>query len=153
MIGNLSGPEIEAVLRQCKVAHLGVFDGDRVYVFPVNYGYDGASFFLHSHEGLKIGAMRAHPEVCLQMEQIVSPAHWRSVMVHGAFTELTQEAARDAALAAIVSQGEMTPPSTAPYIEGHERLVVYRIEPSEITGRYEQSEVLSLRHHGAAAAQ
>lgn len=153
MIGNLTGPEIEAVLRQCKLAHLGVFDGDRVYVFPVNYGYDGASFYLHSHDGLKIGAMRGHPEVCLQVEQIVSPAHWRSVMAHGAYMELTQEAARDAALAAIVGQGETTPLSTAPYIEGHERLVVYRIAPSEITGRYERSEVLALRHHGPAAGQ
>ncbi len=144
MIGRLTTAEIEQVLRTGQVGRLGVYGDGRIYIFPVNYGYDGASIFVHSHEGLKVQLMRAHPEVCVEVEEIDSSAHWRSVMAHGEFEELTDEARRDAALAAIAGQGErLSPPSVAPYVDGPAKLVVYRIQVTERTGRYEQNYVLA----------
>lgn len=143
MLGALDATEIEQLLRRAQVGRLGVTGDGRVYIFPISYGYDGAFVYGVSHPGLKIRLMRENPEVCLEVEEIETPASWRTVMVHGRFEELDTGAGRDAALAAIVSQGdEVMPPSIAPYIDGIEQMIAYRIRPSEKTGRYERDEVL-----------
>jgi nitroimidazol reductase NimA-like FMN-containing flavoprotein (pyridoxamine 5'-phosphate oxidase superfamily) len=81
----------------------------------------------------------------LEVEDITTPAQWRTVLVHGTYEELTEEADRDTALGIIGAQGEQPLlPSMAPYIDGPEAIVVYRINPTEITGRFEQEAVLPL---------
>lgn len=142
MYGALDAAEIEQILRAQQIGRLGVTDGDRVYVVPVSYGYDGASIYVVSHEGLKVQLMRAHPSVCFEVEEIASPAHWRTVIAQGTYEEITDAAERERALAIIASQGPAPlPPSLAPYLEGPARVVVYRIRLGEKTGRYEYDEV------------
>jgi nitroimidazol reductase NimA-like FMN-containing flavoprotein (pyridoxamine 5'-phosphate oxidase superfamily) len=98
--------------------------------------------YLVSRMGLKVRLMQAHPEVCFQVELIESPAYWRTVMMHGRFEEVTGAQERDAALAAIAGQGDITAPwSIAPYLGGPEEMVVYRIHVHEKTGRFERDEV------------
>jgi uncharacterized protein len=90
---------------------------------------------------LKIRLMRENPEVCLEVEESETPARWHTVMVHGRFEELDAEAGRDTALAAIVSQGDVAlPPSIAPYVDGTEQIIAFRIRPLEKTGRYERDD-------------
>ena len=142
MLGELNQEENEQILRTQQIGRLGVTDGERVYVFPVCYGYDGDSLVLVSRIGLKIQLMRVHPAVCLEVESIESPARWRTVMVHGRFEEITGPEERDAALALIAAQGDVTAPwSIAPYLGGPEEMIVYRIRRHEQTGRFEQDEV------------
>jgi nitroimidazol reductase NimA-like FMN-containing flavoprotein (pyridoxamine 5'-phosphate oxidase superfamily) len=146
MLGELTREEKDSFLRTEQIGRLGVQGDGRVYVYPINFGYDGTFVYLQSHEGLKLWLMRAHPEVCLEVDEIVSPADWRSVMVHGAFEELTDDNARRRAMALIAAQGTVTlPPSTAPYVGGHDALVCYRIHITEKTGRYERDEVFPQR--------
>ncbi|MFN8557828.1 MAG: pyridoxamine 5'-phosphate oxidase family protein [Dehalococcoidia bacterium] len=146
MIGALDPDEIERLLRTQHIGRLGVLADGRVYVFPVAYGYDGASINIHSHEGLKVRAMRAYPEACFEVEEIISPANWRTVIAHGRFEELTGESDRDAALALIAAQGQTPfPPSAAPYAEGADHLIVFRLHLTEKTGRYERDEVFPQR--------
>jgi uncharacterized protein len=147
MLGELRSSEVERLLRTQQVGHLGVHGEGRVYVFPINFGYDGTSIYIHSHEGLKVRLMRSEPEVCLQVDEIISPADWRSVMVHGTFEELRDDRERYVAMALIASQGmHPQPPSTAPYTGGLEGLVCYRIRISDKTGRYEHDEVFPEYH-------
>jgi uncharacterized protein len=147
MLGELSAAEAEALLRSQRIAHLGVRSDERVYVFPVAYGYDGRFVYVVSHAGLKVALLRAHPEACLQVDRIHSPADWRSVLVHGTYEELHEEADRDAALAAIAGQGDTPQPaSLAPYLGGPAEMVVYRLRVTEQTGRYERSQPLVLGH-------
>lgn len=142
MLGELKSSEIERLLRSQQIGRLGVYGEGRVYVFPINFGYDGTHVYFHSHEGLKVRLMRSQPEVCLEVEEITSPADWRTVMVHGAYEELTDDHERYLAMALVASQGmHPQPPSTAPYIGGVEGLVCYRMRISEKTGRYERDEV------------
>lgn len=142
MLGVLEPDEIERVLRSQHLGRLGIYGDGRVYVVPISYGYDGACVYAHSHEGLKLQLMRAHPEVCFEVEEVESPARWRTVISHGAFEELTDPVERDTALATIVAQGgKAYPPSMAPYVNGPDRIAVYRIRLTEKTGRYERDEV------------
>lgn len=146
MIGALDRSEIEQLLRTEQIGRLGIYGDGRVYVVPVAYGYDGAYVYIHSHEGLKTRLMRAHPEICFEIEEIVTPAHWRSVIAHGQFEELSDDTARGEALAVISRQGHQAyPPSAAPYVDGPDRVVVFRIRLTEITGRYEQDQVFPER--------
>lgn len=65
--------ELLAVLGRCNVLHLGLVDGDRPYVVPLNFGFedtrDGLVLYFHSaREGRKIKLLRKNPHVCIQLE-------------------------------------------------------------------------------------
>jgi nitroimidazol reductase NimA-like FMN-containing flavoprotein (pyridoxamine 5'-phosphate oxidase superfamily) len=150
VIGALTLAEIEEVLQTQYIGRLGVTGEGRIYIFPVAYGYDGAFIYVHSHVGRyggqKVQLMRATPQVCFEVEEISSPVQWRTVLVHGTFEELTQGAAREIAMAAILAQGDQPHPlSVAPYVGTPEEIVVYRIRPSDKTGHYERDEVFPQR--------
>jgi uncharacterized protein len=149
MLGELTAGEIEQVLRRQQFGRLGVAGDGRVYIFPISYGYDGAFIYAVSQLGLKVQLMRKNPEVCFEVEEIESPARWRTVMAHGTFEELWDEAERDHAFAQIADQGTLAPLSLAPYTGHMETLVVYRIRIAEKTGRFEQDDVLRAARAGA----
>jgi hypothetical protein len=142
MLGELTEVETEQLLRRQQLGRLGVTDGRRVYIFPISYGYDGEFVYAVSQLGLKVRLMREHPEVCLEVEEVESPARWRTVLAHGTFEELWDQASRDQALEQIATQGEPAPLSLAPYSGCGETLIVYRIRVSERTGRFEHDIVL-----------
>jgi uncharacterized protein len=144
MIGDLDQTQIEHLLREQQIGRIGIAGEGRVYVFPIAYGYDGRFIYSVSHDGTKTRLMRGQPEVAFEVEAIESPAHWRTVLVHGTYEELTEESDRDHALATIGAQGQApVPPSLAPYVKGGEATVVYRIRVREITGRFEHDQVIS----------
>jgi len=144
MYGALDTAEIEHLLRTHQIGRLGIAGEGRVYVVPVSYGYDGTSIYAVSHEGLKIRLMRANPSVCFEVEEVESPARWRSVIAQGTYGELTDAAERPRALEVIASQGPAPlPPSLAPYLDGPARVVVFRVRLGERSGRFEHDEVFS----------
>jgi nitroimidazol reductase NimA-like FMN-containing flavoprotein (pyridoxamine 5'-phosphate oxidase superfamily) len=143
MLGELDRGEVEQILHQQQIGRLGVAGDGRVHIFPVTYGYDGEFIYCVSQLGLKVRLMRENPDVCFEVEEIESPARWRSVMVHGRYEELWDDVARDAALRQIASQGvRAIPTSLAPYTGRMETMVVYRIRVAEKTGRFEQDDAL-----------
>ena len=145
MLGALTDAETDDVLRRQHIGRLGVAGENAVYIFPVAYGYRGTYVYFVSHEGLKVQLMRSHPHGCFQVDEIVSPAEWRSVMLHGTFEELSEEQDRDEGMSAIVEQEDShAPPSFAPYVDGPDAMVVYRLNIEERTGRFERSQALAL---------
>jgi len=103
MLGDLSADEIDQLLRRQQLGRLGVAGDGRVYIFPIAYGYDGAFIYGHSQLGLKVRLMREHPAVCFEVEEVESPARWRTVMAHGTVEELWEQAGRDEAFAQIAA--------------------------------------------------
>ncbi len=60
---------IEDIIARAKVLRLGLFDGACPYVAPMNFGYQGGSFYLHSaREGKKIEILRMHTPVCVEID-------------------------------------------------------------------------------------
>ncbi len=145
MLAELDPREVEALLLDQNVGHIGVSSDDRVYVFPVCFGFDGEFIYVQSGEGLKVQLMRSHPSVCFEVEEIRGPSRWASVMVHGSYEELTEERDRDRAFATILAQAGPRPPaSLAPYLQGPEAMVVFRIRIVEATGRCEDEQPVPL---------
>ena len=66
--------EIKAILSEIKVARLGMFDGEQVYVVPLNHGYemgDGETiiFYLHCAKvGRKVEILKKNPNVCIELD-------------------------------------------------------------------------------------
>jgi nitroimidazol reductase NimA-like FMN-containing flavoprotein (pyridoxamine 5'-phosphate oxidase superfamily) len=154
MIGKLNTGEIENLLNEKVVGHIGCYAGDQIYVVPVSYAYDGKYVFVHSLEGKKIEMMRKNPSVCFQVDDTHNMANWRSVIAWGHFEELSDMTERNKALKKLIDRhlplvsSETThlggiwpfPPEDLSIIKG----VVFRIELKEKTGRYEKSEATPL---------
>ena len=57
--------EMEEMLREETIGYLGLSEGGKPYVVPLNYAYvDGKILFHCALEGRKLDAIRANPEVC-----------------------------------------------------------------------------------------
>lgn len=70
--------DIEAILKKAFVCHLGLADGDRPYVVPMNYGYEDGHIYLHgAAEGKKLDIIKKNDKVCFEMElfqqEIIKP--------------------------------------------------------------------------------
>ncbi|MGN1267814.1 MAG: pyridoxamine 5'-phosphate oxidase family protein [Dorea sp.] len=66
--------EIHAIIDEIKVARLGMYDGEQVYVVPLNHGYELGEgeeiiFYLHCAKvGRKIDILKKNPNVCLELD-------------------------------------------------------------------------------------
>jgi nitroimidazol reductase NimA-like FMN-containing flavoprotein (pyridoxamine 5'-phosphate oxidase superfamily) len=149
MLGKLTSPEIEKLLRREVVGRLGCTDGKMVYVVPISYHYDGEYVYCHTHEGMKIEIMRQHPVVGFEVDKMQNMANWQSVVAHGRFEELTDpELRRDALqklheriLPVISSETTHLSPDW-PFAPAELNKIVgvtFRIRLEEKTGRFERS--------------
>jgi nitroimidazol reductase NimA-like FMN-containing flavoprotein (pyridoxamine 5'-phosphate oxidase superfamily) len=60
--------DIDEIIAKAKVCHLGMSDGDKPYVVPMCFGYDGKSLFFHSSpKGQKIDTLRKNGNVCFEI--------------------------------------------------------------------------------------
>ena len=141
-------PEIEKLLTKEVVGRIGYSDGHMVYVVPISYAYDGEYIYCHTHEGLKVDIMRKNPRVCFEVDHLQNMANWQSVLAHGMFEELKDEALRSDALQRL--HGRVLPlvssetthlsrdwpfaPADFSKIAG----VTFRIRLEERTGRFEK---------------
>jgi hypothetical protein len=138
--------EIEAILRREPVLHLGLVDGGKAYVVPVNFGYAENCVYVHAAlDGRKIEAMKRNPEVSFSVvaDAALVPgpddlackwtAKYRSVLGEGRATFIEDGAAKKKALDVIMSKFA---PGPFTYAENAlARTAVIRIEIVRMTGK------------------
>lgn len=109
--------EVEAleVIKVGKVGRLGCITiRSEPYVVPINYLVDGRDIYSHSLPGAKIDAMRTHPRVCLQVDQIDNDFHWRSAIAYGDFEEIRNQSDRAFVLGKLLNRfPQLTPVESA----------------------------------------
>ncbi|HEX2951362.1 MAG TPA: pyridoxamine 5'-phosphate oxidase family protein [Armatimonadota bacterium] len=136
--------EINEILQQASVLHLGLVDGTTPYVVPMNFGFDGECIYLHSAlEGRKIDILRQNPCVCFTVTSdfAVIPAEvgckwsarYRSVMGNGraVFVENREEkiAALDSLMRKFTTQ-------SFPYQQAVlARTAIIKISIEQLTGK------------------
>ena len=138
MLGELTESQIEDLLRTEVIARIGCISDGRVYVVPVTYVYDGTYIWGHAMDGAKLTAMRAHPDVCIEVEHVDDLSNWRSVIAQGTFEEC-RGADWDTGMALLVEHIMpllKLPPH--PDLSGLRRGSVYRIRLQARTGRFEE---------------
>jgi nitroimidazol reductase NimA-like FMN-containing flavoprotein (pyridoxamine 5'-phosphate oxidase superfamily) len=61
--------EMEAIIRESPVIHIGLADNGLPYVVPMNFAFRGGRIFLHSSpRGLKMEMLRRNPHVCFEID-------------------------------------------------------------------------------------
>ena len=151
MIGKLTSGEIENLLHQQFIGHLGCQDKDTVYVVPVSYAYDGGNIYCHSLEGQKVAMMRNNPKVCFQVDEMKDMANWKSVITWGNFEEIDDEMERKKALHILSARRLPISSSitthlghTWPFMDEDAKGITglfFRISLKEKSGKYESSSV------------
>jgi nitroimidazol reductase NimA-like FMN-containing flavoprotein (pyridoxamine 5'-phosphate oxidase superfamily) len=134
--------EVEALdfIKAGKVGRLGCVDKDEPYVVPINYLVEKDSIYSHSLPGRKIDAMRAHPRVCLQVDQIDDDFHWRSAIAFGNFEEIRVPSDRRAVLGKLLARFPLLTPVESVMAEdaGAPDSIVFRVIVDRITGVEEE---------------
>lgn len=136
MIKQLNQNQSSELLRRGRIGRLGCIADDSPYIVPVNYVFDGECAYLHSLPGHKIEAMRAHPRVCLQVDEIEDELNWRSVLAFGIYEEITDRDERAKALNHLLARfSRLTPVES--FIAGDAGApnpIAYLIRVSRLTG-------------------
>ena len=106
----LTRPEIDQVLAEAPVAHLGVVDVDgNPYVTPLSYVYTGDTIAFRTKEGRRIEALRANPRVCVEvMEYEPESGDWRSVVAFGNAEIVDDDIAAGAFIAQLLHKYDQT---------------------------------------------
>jgi len=149
--------EMEQILEADGLGCLGLCDGGRPYVVPVNYSYhDGRILFHCALEGRKLDIIRANPDVCFTVARQLQPvrrheygqpchADSDSVICYGTARIVEDLAERHAALNAFNRffrpQAEDIP------MEDVKGCGVVEIAVTEMTGRRERGEDRTLWRH------
>jgi nitroimidazol reductase NimA-like FMN-containing flavoprotein (pyridoxamine 5'-phosphate oxidase superfamily) len=149
MLGTLQHEQIEEVLKNQFVGHIGCSLNNETYIVPISYVYDGNYIYCHTTEGKKTGIMRKNPKVCFQVDDMRDMANWRSVVVEGEFEEIKEPGERNKAMQILLNRylpvissvtthlGEIWPfhADDVTNING----IVFRIAAKKKTGRFENS--------------
>jgi uncharacterized protein len=135
---NKALTDIEAfeVVEAARIGRLGCIDDDEPYVVPINYVLHDGSIFSHSLPGKKIQAMRAHPRVCLQVDEIDDDCHWRSAIAFGRFVEIHDRDERATILGKLLSSFPKLTPVESMIVQdaAAPESIVFRIVVDRISG-------------------
>ncbi|SRR6266508_1517361 len=138
-IEDMSPSEMHALLQRESFGHLGCARGNRPYVVPMHYAYDGKDLYFFTTQGMKTQYIDSNPQVCLQIEEIMDPTRWRSVMVTGRAEQLTKGEEMEQAMKLITERNpSLTPAINATQVDALGRAIdiaLYRITPEVIDGR------------------
>ncbi len=138
-IDEMSSKEIHELLHQVGYGHLGCVHEGKPYVMPMYYYLEEEDIYLFTTVGMKTHDIDANPEICLQVEEIHGPFHWRSVIVNGRASRLTEHSDIDRAMHLIKERNTtLSPAINRTWIDAEgrsEAIAIYRIHESEISGR------------------
>lgn len=91
LIHDLDFDECVHLLQRNSIGHLGCAKDDEPYVVPIHYAFDVERHVIYvaSTVGQKVEWMRANPRVCLTVDEIADKDHWTTVILTGAYEEIT----------------------------------------------------------------
>lgn len=138
-IDEMGQKEIQDFLQQLGYGHLGYIHEGKPYVMPMHYYLEDKDIYLLTTEGMKTHDIEANPEVCLQVEEIHDPLHWRSAIVTGRAERITEQQDIDRAMQFIKERNPaLSPAINRTWIDSWGRaevIAIYRIYPGEMSGR------------------
>lgn len=136
---EMNDVEMKSLLARVGYGHLGCTRDATPYVVPIHYVYQEPAFYLYTTAGMKTEYINANPLVCLQVEEVRDPSHWRSVIVHGYADLLSSPEEKQQALGFILQENpELKPALARTWIGSFTRSqseMVYKIRVHHMSGR------------------
>ncbi|MBA3714497.1 MAG: pyridoxamine 5'-phosphate oxidase family protein [Pyrinomonadaceae bacterium] len=131
--------EVHALLERADYGHLGCVRDNHPYVIPIHYAYQDPDIYIFTTEGMKTQFIATNPEVCLQVEEVVDPTNWKSVIATGKAARLTDKEEMESAMQYITTANpSLTPALNKLWNDPGGRasnITLYRIHPDIISGR------------------
>ncbi len=146
---KLTEKEIFELLLEEPVGFLGLAKEEQPYIVPLNYLYSNGALFFHcAPEGRKVDFIRANPKTCFQVgryggliDSDLPCTHnyrYKSVIVEGVIEEVSDQAAKEAALRGLVAKYAGSESAEKPISEKRiETVAIYRLIPDKISGKKE----------------
>lgn len=100
---RMSEDEVKRFVARSRFGQLGLARGGRAYVLPILYGFDGTSFYFHTHPGLKDAYIDMTSEACLTIVRVASEDSWTSVMAFGRLERVVGDTGRLVAYDALMN--------------------------------------------------
>ncbi len=136
---------IERLLSASDICRIAMIDGNRPYIVPLNYGYDGKALYFHSASaGKKIEILKQNNRVCFEIEnynEIIRdeiPCEWtakyRSLIGYGTIEFITGHEEKKKGLDIIM--GHYGKKGVNSYKDNHiENIVILKLNIEEISGK------------------
>lgn len=122
------------------VARLACARENQPYIVPIHVHLDDEYLYSYATLGEKIQWMRHNPLVCLEMDELITPTEWVSVIVFGEYEELEDTLEREEARRIAEQLFQKSPmwwePAAVPVGSEAPRFpVVFRVRIVRMTGR------------------
>jgi nitroimidazol reductase NimA-like FMN-containing flavoprotein (pyridoxamine 5'-phosphate oxidase superfamily) len=132
------------LLKSVDIGRIACVAGSQPYVTPFAFRHDGEFIYSFATLGRKIEWMRANPQVCVEVEEIVSRHEWQTVVIFARYQELPETPefndARIMAHHLLAQAAQWWEPGFAKTLShGAERPlrpIYFRISIDEITGHH-----------------
>jgi nitroimidazol reductase NimA-like FMN-containing flavoprotein (pyridoxamine 5'-phosphate oxidase superfamily) len=136
---------IKEILSKSIICRLGLIDGGRSYIVPVNYGYSDNTIYIHSaSEGKKIELLKLNNNVCFEIEyhsEIIKKekacdwnTKYRSVIGYGSIEIITDEEEKKQGLDFIMKQ-HGSKDNNVYKNSSLKNMVILKLNIEEITGK------------------
>ena len=89
LIRELTRHECLELMTRSRLGRLACAHETQPYIVPIYFAYDNDYLYSFSTVGQKIEWMQANPNVCVEVDEVVSPQQWISVVVLGHYEELS----------------------------------------------------------------
>ncbi len=138
--------EMEDILREAHICHLGMAVDNTPYVVPLHYGYEPDCIYIHcAKKGRKLDMIKQNSRVCFQVEADVtdrfasapacdSTATYRSVIGYGTAMLLDDFEEKKQGLDVIMKHYHNQPPFEY-NPKDVERTCIIKIEITEMSGK------------------
>ena len=140
VIHEMTEGECRAMLAGTNIARLACARQNQPYIVPIRVDLEREFLYGYATLGQKIDWMRENPLVCVEIDEVVTPAQWASVVVFGLYEELPLtpqfEDARRVAETLFQRHPAWWEPASAPLGAHQQRPpIVFRIQITRMTGR------------------
>ena len=95
MIHDMTWQASIDLLARTRLGRLACAHEGQPYITPIYYAYDDNCLYSFSTLGRKIDWMRANPLTCVEVDELVSPQDWATVIVLGKYKELSNAPQHD----------------------------------------------------------
>lgn len=131
LIQHLDPDRIEALLAGSIVGRIACnAAGERPYLVPLAYAYDGESIYAVSGPGRKIDLMRADPRISFEVDRVEASDTWQSVVAEGEYEEVTDPDEIQMAIALLEG-------ATGVPVAMGDHSIVFRLRLTAKSGRFE----------------
>jgi len=139
MLNRFSEEEARKLLARERVGRLGCITDDGPYIVPINYYFADDCVYSHSLPGLKVDALRKDPRACLQVDEVESELHWKSVLAYGKYEEVKSNERSEVINKLLQRFPLLTPVESALAADGGPQpVIVFRIKIERVTGLSEE---------------